>query len=166
MHTDKSITRFEQLYKSNYERMYYIAYDFVGDSEDARDVVSDVFTKVWNTRQTIDLEKIDGLLFVMVRNGCMDMLRKRQRNERYINACLASMDEEAESTMQEIEERTRQVQKELDELPPRTRFVIEECCCNDRTYKEVAEILQITTSGVKQHIVKGYKQLRERLRLK
>ena len=39
---------FEQLYKANYARLYYYAFQFISDAETCKDIVNDVFEKTWN----------------------------------------------------------------------------------------------------------------------
>ena len=41
------IRQFETLYRENYSRMFRVAFDFLQDNEISRDVVSDVFAKIW-----------------------------------------------------------------------------------------------------------------------
>jgi len=42
----------------------------------AKDIVQDVFVKLWNDREKLDIKtSIRSYLFVSVRNRCMDVLR-------------------------------------------------------------------------------------------
>lgn len=160
------IDAFERLYREQYTRLYYFAYDFVGDIEVGKDIVSEAFTKLWKGRESLNTDKVEGFLFMTVRNDCIKYLRRKKTDEKYLAYCLASMKEEDESTLSDIDDRMAEIQTVLKKMPARTRFVVEECCYNDRSYKEVAEILQITTHGVKKHIVKGFAQLREHFNVK
>ena len=42
-----SISAFENVYKTYYIRMYHYAYGFINDMDASKDVVSDVFSKLW-----------------------------------------------------------------------------------------------------------------------
>ena len=160
------IKAFEELYRRHYTRLYCFAYDFVGDIETSKDIVSEAFTRLWKQRDTLRMEKIEGLLFITVRNDCIKYLSKKKSSDKYMAYCLASMKEEDEHSFSSIDERIEEMQRVLEQLPARTRFVVEECCYNERTYKEVAEILQISTSGVKKHIVKAFAQFRNHFNVK
>lgn len=163
------IQTFEQLYRRHFTRLYYFAYDFTGDTEASKDIVSEAFTKLWNRRTSVmkedadgrQAEKLEGLLFITVRNDCLKHVRKKKYDARYVAYCLASMKEEDDSALTGIDEHLDEIYEELSNMPPRTRFVVEECCLNNRSYKEVAEILQISTNGVKKHIVKAFALLRK-----
>lgn len=52
------------------------------------------------------------------------------------------------------------VEQVMETLSPRTRFVLQKCYIEHFTYKEVAQMLGISTNGVKKHIVKGMSILR------
>lgn len=45
--TEKKEKQMEQLFRANYERMYRLAFALLHDYEEARDVVSNVFSKLW-----------------------------------------------------------------------------------------------------------------------
>lgn len=64
----------------------------------------------------------------------------------------------------EIEERMRVVREYIDQLPPKTKLVLEECYFNKKKYKEVASALDVSTNAVKKHIVKALSLLRARCR--
>lgn len=55
--------QFETLYRESYSRMFRVAFDFLQDNELSRDVVSDVFAKIWQKREQIELAKVEGYLF-------------------------------------------------------------------------------------------------------
>ena len=65
-----------------------------------------------------------------------------------------------------MEQRISEVRAEIDKMPPRTRFVLEQCYLEGHTYKEVGEMMDITSDGVKKHIVKAFSMLRTHFKVK
>lgn len=51
-------------------------------------------------------------------------------------------------------------------MPPRTKFVIEQCYFEDKKYQEVAEILGLSRDGVRKNIMKGLSMLRNAFSVK
>lgn len=51
-------------------------------------------------------------------------------------------------------------------MPERTRQVLEMCCYENMTYKEVAETMSMSSSTVKKHITTAYAMLREHFKVK
>ncbi len=155
-----SISDFESVYKEYYIRLYHYAFDFVDDMDASKDIVSEVFSKLWKDYRHLDLGKLPSLLYVCVRNECMNHLRKRKGMDKYVEYCKAAFSEEDESYWQVMDDRLAEVAKVMDTMPPKTRFVLEQCYIEQHTYKEVAGMMGITTDGVKKHIVKAFSQLR------
>lgn len=54
---------FEQLYKANYARLYYYAFQFISDAETCKDIVNDVFEKTWNLYESLQQETITAYLY-------------------------------------------------------------------------------------------------------
>lgn len=53
----------------------------------------------------------------------------------------------------EDDERLKDINAVIDTLRPKTRLVLQECYINRKSYKELADELEISTSGVKHHTV-------------
>ena len=69
---------FEQLYKERYRQMYRLAYSMLEDDEEARDVVSQAFTNLWQNKPQIVDGAIGGYLLASTRNLCLNILRQRK----------------------------------------------------------------------------------------
>lgn len=133
----------------------------LGDRDIARDAVSDTFMKLWETDDFFDGRDVDSILFVSLRNRCLDMLRHISVRSDYVNRMMMLARDGHESDAGEIDDRISRVKELIDRFPARTRFVFEQCYMEEKSYKEVAELMGITPSGVKQHIVKGLAILRK-----
>lgn len=156
---------FEELYRKYYLRLYYFAYDFVEDIDSSKDIVNEVFEAIWNNWQQIDMDRIGSYLYVSVRNHCVNYLRRNRPTVSYEQFLNIISEEDTEYWL-EMEELLQTIAREIDLLPPKTRHVFEECYLNDHTYQEAADILGITPSGIKKHIVKGLATLRQHLHVK
>lgn len=64
--------------------MYHYAYGFINDMDASKDVVSDVFSKLWKDFSDIDLDKVSSYLYVCVRNESMNYLRKQKGMAKYV----------------------------------------------------------------------------------
>lgn len=164
---DKIITtkEFEKLFCENYSRLYYFAYDFVEDMEISKDIVSDVFASIWSDKKRMEKDKVIGYLYVSVRNQCFNHLKKQKNKEKLFDSA-ESLNGEDDEEWSAMEERIDKMTEIMDKMPPRTRYVLEECYYHNKKYREVAEILGITTDGVKKHIVKAFALLRQHFDIK
>lgn len=156
-------SEFENLYHRHYASLYIYAGDFIDSPEVCRDIVADVFVWIWNNRINLTLETEAAYLRRSVRNACMTWMRRQECHSRYVDyfKLCNEIDSTLEDSVDNVDELWAEVSDAISRLPERTRFILKECAINEKSYKEVAEMLGITPSGVKQHIIKAYSFLRE-----
>lgn len=164
-HRINSTYDFEKVYREYYSRLYYFAYDFVEDVDLSKDIVSEVFETIWNNWEQMDLQRIGSYLFVSVKNKCINHLRRNRQTDTYEHFLNTIADEDPQYWM-DMEEMLHEVLEEIEKMPPKTRRVFEECYLNNHTYKEASEIIGITTSGIKKHIVTGLATLRDHFQVR
>lgn len=157
MATQLDIKEFERLFRAYYAKLCFFAYDFVGDIDIARDVVSDVFMRLWNEREQLkDTAKLNNYLLVCVRNRCINDLRKTHHTIP-IDLIDERKDVPDMEWLEAQEERIAEVNRVIDSMSVKTQRVLQECYFNNRTYKETAAMLGITPDGVKKHITKAFR---------
>lgn len=152
---------FEQLYRENYVRLYYYAFRFITDEEVCKDIVSDVFEKAWWHFEDLKPETATSYLYVQTRNRCIDYLRHRQVEEQYADFYRIVTEEDAGIAPGEMEERVRHIEKFIEQLKDPTKTILKECYFDNKKYQEVAEEFGISIHGIKKHIMKALRLLRE-----
>ena len=70
--------QFERLFHSEYGRMYRAAHILLGDDDDAKDAVQDVFARLWDGSVTLREESQRAFLLTCVRNRCLNIIAQRQ----------------------------------------------------------------------------------------
>ncbi len=82
---------FEKLYLNHFDELLFIAYNLVGNEQEAEDVVASLFEKlISNVGMRRDLyfeesnNEILGYLKISVRNACFDILRSRKRRASFL----------------------------------------------------------------------------------
>lgn len=163
MMTEEKEHQMERLFHDNYERMYRLAYALLHDNEEARDVVGDVFFRLWDKFLG---DEPPAYLLRSVRNACLNIIAKKKRDERL--GKLLPIDDNSMQMMNEsptrLEERWQATMDCIaHDLTPQTASVIRMCYGEGCTYRETAEELGISVSAVNKHIVKGLRTLREKL---
>ena len=117
---------FNQIFTQHYTRLYLYAYHLTNDAEASRDIVSDVFAKLWEDIKHIKQENVSGYLTTTVRNRCIDHFRHQQVEIQYTKEYFAEVDtfytDYTEAMRQDI-----LISKMLDKLPAMTRHILEEC---------------------------------------
>ncbi len=71
--------KFDDIIRQLNRRLYIIAFRFLRIKEEAEDAVQEIFIKLWKMRDSLDnYSSIDALATTMIRNLCIDRLRKKR----------------------------------------------------------------------------------------
>ena len=159
---------FEKLVGGRQERVFWTAYQVVGHFEDARDVAQHVFIRLWQVlpRYRPGLS-FDSWLHRITINLAIDACRRRRARPEVVDSegvepVAAPL---TASPFQDL--RQREVQRIFlrlaRRLSPRQRavFVLKEM--NDLKTTEIAKIMKLTPSTVRNHLHQARKELRRGL---
>lgn len=152
----------EQAFKTVYEcfagRLYGNLLKFVKSEETAKDLLQEVFLKIWEKRVQIDPTKsFSSYLFQIAENLAYDFFRKAARDKK-LQIQLVAHATEAYTHIEEMlitKEYNDLLQEAIDALPPRRRQIFRLCKMDGKSYEEVARQLKLSTSTISDHIVKG-----------
>lgn len=158
-----------RLFEHYSKPLFYYAVKFV-DEQAAKDVVQDVFVKLWTDRHLQISKSLDGLLFTMVRNKCLQYLEKQKIRTNYRQSFAMRLKEdeilfyttEASSLIEH--ELQGELGKNVDSLPDKCREVFLLSRYHGKKNKEIAEELGISIKTVEKHISTAIKMLRAALK--
>ena len=156
--------QFERLFHSEYGRMYRAAHILLGDDDEAKDAVQDVFAHLWDGSVTLREESQRTFLLTCVRNRCLNIIAQRQRQQETTSQLATEQAGCETETWQEMsdEELTTMVQQYIDErLTSQTGRVIRMRFDDEKSYKDISHTLGISLSAVNKHIVQGLRKLRQ-----
>ncbi len=157
---------YEDFFKEHYTHLYYFALHFVSDTEVARDVVSDAFRSLWEKIDAINYDTMMSYMLTCVRNLCIDHIRHEETKCVYINSYESLASELDADDWREMENRCSDVMREMDLLPEKTKFIMEQNYLYKKKYKEIAEMTGLTESGVRKQIMKGLDIIRSKFSVK
>lgn len=147
--------------------LYSHAYNKLRNSQEAEDIVQDVFSKLWIKRKEIDLNaQFPGFLFVFVRHQVIDVIRHRQvvlSADTNQISLLTNQPKPSDFLLRE-KHFNEMIEREIALLPPRMRKVFELRRNNSLSNREIALEMGITESTVSDQMKKALKILRLRLK--
>ena len=157
------IGAYEMLFKKYYLSMCMIARRIVEDEDVAKDLVQEIFIRLWEKRETYDFrETADIFLYVSVRNKCFDYLRSR-KNLPLQEGLSAAGNEYFFRDILIEEETYRIVMEAIDALPAQSGRIIK-LSLEGKQNKEISENLGISVNTVKSLKYKAMDALREVLK--
>ena len=67
---------FKQAYYSLHPKLYRVAFSILKNTENAEDIVQDVYCKLWDERdKLVDIQKPEAYCVTLIKNLCMDFFR-------------------------------------------------------------------------------------------
>lgn len=165
MQDNHSLAQMEFLYKKFYVRLHRYALTFLGDEDEATDVVGEVFLQIWESWQvgaTINERKnIAAYLYTRVRNSCLDHLRHLKAIDNYNTFLKATSPFTTDAEVEDFEKRITRLREAIENLPPSDRRVLKAVYFEHLSYKEAAERLEMSENMIHKHMTKAFRQLRE-----
>ncbi|MBP5800125.1 MAG: sigma-70 family RNA polymerase sigma factor [Prevotella sp.] len=149
--------QFKELFLSEYNRMYKAACILLGDEDEAKDVVQDVFAQLWNGTTPLREESQRAFLLTCVRNRCLNIIAHRKTEQEAIQLLTS----EAIDSGTHDNEIIQAVSDYIDQkLTPQTSRIIRMHYDEEQSYKDISRELGISQSAVNKHIVQGLRKLR------
>lgn len=161
---------FELLFRRYFPRLKAITFSFVKDDLIAKDIVQEVFIKIWEKRLAIKDISLEVFLYKMVRNQCLNYLR----HVKVIDNRAGGLKEATQ--MEELyridiirDEPYLLIEKELEqeivevmnELPDKCKEVFQLSRIDGLMNAEIAEKLGVSIKNVEKHMTKALKHFRE-----
>jgi len=143
---------YKELFLLLHGRLKQFAYSILKSQEEAEELVSDLFVKVWEKRD--QLTTIDSPLlyfYATAKNLAFNRLNKQKRHqnirpEEWL-VQLNSIYFDPEQLMM-TEDMMRQIRQAVNNLPPRCRLIFKLVKEDGLKYKEVAELLQLSIKTI------------------
>jgi RNA polymerase sigma-70 factor (ECF subfamily) len=150
----------EALYVAHERGLFNVAYRYVWNTDDARDVVHDAFVRMWKKRERIEWARAAGLAYATVIGLAQNRRRSRRIVEPTDDLRDAAPAADAALDAARLDARVRHC---IDELPERLRSVLVMCLYSGLDYAEIGEALGIAPGTVGSRRTEAVAQIRERL---
>ena len=157
---------FKQLLLPLYPRLQRVALRLLGNTEDAEDMVQEVYMKLWNKRDALpDVKDVEAYCVTLTKNMCIDRLRIAEAEK-------ADMDEvptmlaETDDVEAQVERRdaVEQVKQIIEALPEHQQQVITLRDIEDCSFEEIAEQTGLTAVNIRMLLSRARKTIRERFK--
>jgi RNA polymerase sigma-70 factor (family 1) len=143
---------YKELFVLLHSRLRQFAFSIVKSNEEAEELVSDVFIRIWEKRDQLHIIESPLLYFyTSVRNLAFNRLKKQKRIPSNVGEeWLVQMDSiyfDPERLMV-TEEMVAQIRKAINDLPPRCKLIFKLIKEDQLKYKDVAELLQLSVKTI------------------
>lgn len=147
-----------------HQQLYRIAYRLLEDESNAEDMVQETYIKLWNKRE--ELESVDNkrsFAFVIIRNLCLDYLRKVKDRLPISNDTPIP---ETESLSKTIEDRdtVECIKKLIERLPEQQRLVMKFKHWDDYSDEEIEKITGLSAINIRVTLSRARKTIKEQFK--
>ncbi|HET6256198.1 MAG TPA: RNA polymerase sigma-70 factor [Puia sp.] len=158
---------FRQVFDQYHQKLYFFVLYKTRSEYIAEEVVQMTFTKLWQSRQTLQEEyAISTQLFRIANTILIDFLRKYS-NKEAVTARLDVVDIEkgVDSTNDKMRgaELQKRISEAVNDLPPVRKQVFEMSREQGMSYREIAATLSVSSKTVETHIYKALKQIKKHI---
>jgi RNA polymerase sigma-70 factor (ECF subfamily) len=156
---------FNSVVKQYYPAIVFFAEKIIDNHAVAEEIAQDVFVKLWEQEQNFDNDNnIRNFLYLSARNRCLNYIRDTKRKQQREEAIPLSAISEDEITNNIIlAEVWREIAIAIDTLPEQCRKVIQLSFQEGKTTNEIASLLEITESTVRNQKARGLSLLKKSL---
>jgi len=157
---------FEELFKTYFKPLTAFAFKFINDTDEAKNIVHDVFVKLWEKKDEIDMSKsVKSYLYTSVNNRSLNYIRdhkKFNKNE----GVLENQDDLNPNIEDELAgvDVQKRIDMTLNHLNPKVKRIFEMSRYEGMKYKEIAEEMSLSVKTVETHMSAALKALRENLK--
>lgn len=146
-------------------KLFRFAFRLLGSSEEAKDVVQEVFIKVWNGRDQMEsIDNMEAWCMRITRNLSLDKIRARQRKatDPIEQSFDIQNDTRTPYEAAENNENMQRINQLIASLPEKQRQVMHLRDIEGYSYNEICEILELDMNQVKVNLFRARNAVREK----
>lgn len=175
LHTEESLlelmkggsaSAFTELYNRYWERMVSIAFIKLKNTDDAKEVVQEIFIELWNRRENLSIR---NSFYTYIATAVKYKIYTKIANRQKSHEKLAGLSTESVSNTTEewlsFEQLRADLEKAVLDLPEKCRLVFRLSREEGLTGRQIAQKLSLSPKTVETHITKALQHLRAALRV-
>jgi RNA polymerase sigma-70 factor (ECF subfamily) len=144
---------FEALLAAYQDKVFRLCYSMLGDRAQAEDSAQESFLRIWKSMERYRGQSALGTwIFSIARNVCLTAIAKRAARR-------SAPIEEAGLATPQRPDRQPDIVRMVGQLPDNYRQVVMLFYMEDRSYEEVARLLDLPVGTVKTHLHRARQQL-------
>lgn len=157
---------FTSLYNCYSTQLFTKIMRMVNNREVASELLQDLFMKIWERREQVNPgQPFKSYLYTVGVNLVYDHFRKAAKNKKLASHLLATAIDHYIHAEEAVfhKDNLALVRNAIQKLPPQRKQVFKMCKLDGKSYEEVSKELSISTSTIRDHMVKANRVVREYL---
>jgi len=143
---------YNQLFHNYYESATKYVYYKCGDLQEAEDIVQNVFIKLWRLCETVTFSKAKSYIYTACNNLFLNTIAHKKVVLKHQRTITNATDNESPDFLIEVEEFRIALKKAINKLSQKEREVFLLSRVEKKTYKEIAEITELTVKAIERRM--------------
>ena len=153
---------FKKLYLPYHQKLYRLAFRILENSDDAEDLVQEVYIKLWNKRDELThVENKEAYSVTLLKNLCIDYIRSKSKRMKQASENIEVAEKEVLFEQISAKSDLELIKQLMTLLPEQQQRVLNLRHACGYTNEEVEKITGLTSVNVRVALSRGRSKLRE-----
>jgi len=162
---DKRLYSLEELYRDHSKQLIGYVYNFLRSENEAEEVAQEAFLKLHSVKKPEEIVSHKAFLYRIAHNLAMNALRRRKIVRFDTGVDMDEIEVESNEPLADQKLSSKQEFKlfcqAVEQLPPKCRRAFTLRVIHKKSFKEVAQELDIAISTVEKHVLRGMRECQE-----
>lgn len=161
-----SIDAFGQIFKLYWKQLYITACAKGQSHDEAEEIVQNIFSTLWEKRQSLLITNLSFYLHTAVRNRIINLIRSKLNQEKYWAFYKQFLSSDNCITEDKVfyNELQGAVEEAVKLLPEKSREVFKLSRFEGKSNAEIANLLKVSEKAIEYHLTKSLRELRLHLK--
>ncbi len=154
---------FNELYNKLYRKLFLFANSLIANTEEARDIVTESFIKLWSQdNHFANMTHLQVYFYTIIKNACIDYLRRGKLKAKIVNR-LGKEERISENIIEKKYQEAELIQllyERINQLPDRMKQVFKLTYLDGLSRAEVAQMLNLSENTIRNTNAAAMKALR------
>jgi RNA polymerase sigma-70 factor (ECF subfamily) len=145
-------------------KLFRFAKRILDQTEEAEDVVQEVFIKLWMRRETLaEYRSIEALAMITTKNMCLDRIKKRKYPVERMDNHRGYIESLPMETTPDYSDEISRIRLAMNELTEQQKMIVQLRDVEGYEFEAIAEILDMNENAVRVNLSRARKKIRETL---
>ena len=157
---------FAELYSRYSPKVRALAFSKLNSIEATQEIVQEIFSGIWERRESLYIEAVPNYLAVAVRYRAINYIKGQLAFRKYSNLYKSFVKVSEEETLETVQfhNLTEAIEESVEKLPEKTQLVFRLNRMEGKSIAEIAIKLKLSEKAIKYHISRSIKELRFHLK--
>lgn len=161
-----TLAGFKALFDQYYTPIKNFLYYKCGDIDQSEDITQDVFMKLWDKREEVELQTVKSYLYTIANNMLLNKFRHEKVVLNFVERHQTRQEEQSPEFALEEKEFKTELENVISAMPEKQREVFLMNRIEEMTYKEIAERLELSVKAVEKRMHGALNHVRTHLEYK